>query len=414
MRILELAFEYPPHVIGGLGSHLAALAPALARAGAEVHVVVPRFALPAQERLFAESGEQLSDTAESLQNPAGLFVHRVEPPPWAHDLMADVQRTNEYLEVASVELIRQVGPVDIIHAHDWLVAQSAIALKHRYKVPLLATFHATERGRGRGNLAGATPRAIAHIEWQLTYEAWRVITVSRHMASELQEYFSLPRDKLDIIPNGIDKRLFDGLEPTDLTAFREQYAQAHEAIVFNVGRLVPEKGGHLLVDAAAHVVAERPATRFVVAGSGGLLDTLRARAAGLGLASRVTFAGFVSNRDRNALYKVADCAVFPSLYEPFGIVALEAMAAACPVVAANTGGLAEVVQHLDTGWLVRPDSVEALADGILQTLKDPDSARARAKTAYEMISWQYDWEHIAAQTLSVMERMVVERTRVVW
>ena len=195
----------------------------------------------------------------------------------------------------------------------------------------------------------------------------------------MKTYFQVPVDKVDIVPNGVDTAPFDALEAEDLAEFRARWASRDERIVFFVGRLVYEKGAHLIVQAAPRVLAEIPQTKFVIAGTGGLGDQLRQRVQELGIADQVNIAGFVSDDDRNRLLKVADAAVFPSLYEPFGIVALEAMAARCPVIVSSVGGLAEVVQHHVTGTTVYPDNVESLAGGILHTLAHPDWARARGE-----------------------------------
>jgi glycosyltransferase involved in cell wall biosynthesis len=397
MRILELAWEYPPHIVGGLGNHMAALAPALSRLGAEVTVVTPRLA----------GGDVLEEYPQ-------LTIHRIEPPVLADDLLVHVQQTNVALDQAADALITAGGPFDVIHAHDWLVALSAIGLKHRHKLPLVCTIHATERGRGRGHLQGQVSYAIADTEWWHSYEAWRVITASHYMADELINYFGVPQPKIDVVPNGVDTRPFDALDALDLTAFRARYANPGEQLVFSVGRLVHEKGLHLLVEAAPGVLALQPGVKFVIAGTGPMLQTLRARVYELGIGQAVTFAGFITDEERNCLYKVADCAVFPSLYEPFGIVALEAMASRCPLVVASTGGLAEVVTHHETGITVYPGSVDSLADGILHVLKYPDWSYARVRNAYKVVTERYNWQKIAERTLGVLDRVVAERRTTDW
>ncbi|MCA1553130.1 MAG: glycosyltransferase family 4 protein [Chloroflexi bacterium] len=397
MRILELTWEYPPHSVGGISSHIAALAPALASQGAQVTLVTPLM-----------SGGAACETIN------GVTICRVPTAPWQDDLLRDVQQTNAQLEAYVEELIANGSTFDIIHAHDWLVCFSAVALKMRHKIPLLATVHATERGRWRGYVGAGLSSAISDAEWRLMFEAWRVIAASRFMAEELRGYFSLPADKIDVVPNGIAVQPFETLDGADLGEFRARYAAPDEALVFNVGRLTFEKGVHVLIEAVPHVLRALPRTQFVVAGTGAMEGALRARVAELDVASAVRFAGFISDEERNRLYRVADCAAFPSLYEPFGIVALEAMAAKCPLVVASTGGFAEVVQHEVCGVTVYPDSVDLLADGIVRTLSEPARARARAQTGYELVVQQYNWAHIAQHTLDVMERIVAERQRIDW
>lgn len=396
MRVLMLSWEYPPHVIGGLGKHVAELLPAQAGLGLEVHLVTPRLA-----------------GGEPVERIGPAVVHRVEPAPQGEaSFYTYAWQTNLLLEEYASRLWSEAGGFDIIHAHDWLVAFSACALKRVYHTPLVATIHATERGRGRGELHGDQSRAINDVEWWLTYEAWRVICCSHYMAEEVRNYFGTPADKIDVIPNGVDPTIFQRWEGVDLSAFRAMYALPEEKIVFYVGRIVYEKGVETLVRAVPLVLKDFPLAKFVIAGTGPHLEPAQRLAWELGVGQKVLFAGRVSDDDRNRLFKVADCAVFPSLYEPFGIVALEAMAAKCPVVVSEVGGLKEVVQHAETGITVYPGNPESVAWGILHTLQHPEWTRQRVENAYRKVLEEYNWPRIAGLTIGVYQRVVEERRRV--
>ncbi|HEY3108582.1 MAG TPA: glycosyltransferase family 4 protein [Chloroflexota bacterium] len=398
MKILMLSWEYPPHNVGGLGKHVFELVPALSRAGVEVQLLTPRWAGGVGEEVVADA----------------TMVHRVEPPVVdMPDFFTGAWRTNVAIEEQGKRLL-DAGGFDLIHAHDWLVAFAGVALKHAFKVPLLATVHATEFGRSRGIPSGEMPRAIHNVEWWLTYEAWRVIVCSHFMAAEVGMAFHTPVDKVDVVPNGVDTARFDALDGVDLSEFRRRYALDSEKIVFYVGRVVHEKGVHLLVEAMPAILAARPDAKLVVAGTGGSLGTARARAAELALGDKVLFTGFIPDEDRDQLFRVADVACFPSLYEPFGIVALEAMAARVPVVAANVGGLADVVENHETGLTIYPDSVDSLAWGVVQTLDHPDWAAARVENAYRMVRQRYNWGAIAESTLDVYRRVGAERKATTW
>jgi glycosyltransferase involved in cell wall biosynthesis len=400
MRVLMLSWEYPPHNIGGLGKHVAELVPHLSSLGAEVHLLTPRL----------RGGYEVEEiTASSV-------IHRVEPPTGvdAADFFAVVQRTNVSLEVAGRRLFEQFGHFDIIHGHDWLVAYASIALKHAYKTPLVATIHATEYGRSGGRLAGELQRAIHSVEWWLTYEAWRVITCSRFMRDEVIQALQVPPDKIDVIPNGVDRSRFERWFGVDLTEFRARFAHPSERIVFGVGRLVWEKGYQDLVAAGPAVLAKAPDVKFVVAGSGPMLDSLRARAESLGIGPKFYFTGFIPDEDRDRLFVLADAAVFPSHYEPFGIVALEAMAARAPVVATDVGGFREIITNHETGILVQPGNPESLAWGILHTLTHPEWTRQRVENAYRLVTERYNWGRIAGETLQVYRRVVAERKATAW
>lgn len=398
MRILMFSWEYPPYVVGGLGKHVAELLPPLGNMpGLELHLVTPGWGGGAP-----------------LEQVGAATVHRVAPPVLEGDFYTGAWRTNLYLEEYAHGLWRETGPFDLIHVHDWLVAFVGAALKRNYKVPLLSTIHATERGRGRGALGSDQARAIHQVEWLLAYESWRVIACSEFMAGEVVDYFQCPRDKIDVVPNGVDTSRFDLLEGQDLTVFRNRYALPSEEILFYVGRVVLEKGLHLLVRALPTILAQCPPAKVVVAGRGPELDSLRSLAWSLGVGEKVLFTGFIADEDRDRLFRVADCAVFPSLYEPFGIVALEAMAAKCPVVVAQVGGLTEVVQHAETGITVYPDDPGSLAWGILHTLQHPEWSATRVTNAYRLVRQEFNWDRIARLTAGVYRRVVAERAVTTW
>ncbi len=397
MRILMFSWEYPPHVVGGLGKHVGELIPALLKQGVEVDLITPRFEGPTE---IEENGR--------------LRIHRVyvqRPPDF--DLYGGVARANINLAAHARYIARQ-DSFDIIHAHDWLVSFSAVEMKHEYRCPLLATIHATERGRGRGFLSGDGSTRINAAEWWLTYEAWRVIVCSAYMVDQVCNYFNLPLDKVDVVPNGVDPAPFDRLRVQDLSAFRRRFVRQNEKLIFSVGRIVHEKGFDTLVEAMPRVLSQVPGAHLVVAGKGAMVPAMRDRVLELGINDKVTFTGFISDEDRNRLYLVADVAVFPSLYEPFGIVALEAMAAGCPVVVSEVGGLKDVVQHGETGITVYPGDPHSVAWGIVHTLQHPEWARMRAVKAEQRVRTVYSWDRIAKQTIEIYQRIVTERAQSAW
>lgn len=399
MRVLMLSWEYPPNLVGGLGSHVAALSPALAAQGVDLTVVTPRW----------KGGEPV----ERIN--AHAVVYRVVPPVESPgNLYADAQQTNIDLEKFVLDLWERDGGYDLIHAHDWLVAPVAMTLKKLHKVPLIATMHATERGRCGGQFDGEMSTAINGVEWWLTYEAWRVIATSHFMAAEVRDYFELPPDKITIIPNGVDTLRFENLRKTDMAEFRQRWALPDEKIVFSVGRVVYEKGMHLLVEAAHRLIAQGSRVKFVLAGKGSMLEPLRQRVAELGLQDRVLLPGYLPDSLRDRLYSVADLAVFPSLYEPFGIVALESMAAKCPVVVSDAGGLGEVVENEVTGIKIPPYNLEVLTDAIAYVLNNADGARARAEKAYQIVKREYGWDKIARETKELYQEIIDARKNVVW
>lgn len=400
MKVLMLSWEYTPHIVGGLGKHVVEIVPELISCGVEVHLVVPKLSggvfnepLPMPDGSPATNGSQ---------------VYRVETSGMQGDFFTNTWHDNIGVEEFCAQLIRHEGQFDLIHNHDWLSGFAATALKHDFHLPLLSTIHATEMGRNRGHLYGEMQRSIHMAEWWLTFESWRVIACSHYMAWEVESYFGAPAAKVDVIPNGVDPRRFDALKGMDLAAFRIAFAAPNEPIVYYVGRMVPEKGLSVLIDAAPLVLREWPGVKFVLAGGGGYANDLRAKANALGVGGNIIFPGRIPDEVRDGLFKVADVAVFPSLYEPFGIVALEAMAAGTPVVVSDVGGLSEVVDLHETGIKVYPDDPESLAWGILYTLKNPQWARARAENADRVVRTLYNWNRIAGMTSDVYSRVVSE------
>jgi glycogen(starch) synthase len=313
-------------------------------------------------------------------------------------------------ETAAETLTSDSGRVDILHAHDWLVAKAAIGLKHMLRVPLLATMHATEYGR-RSGLHDNNERMIHETERWLTFEAWRVICCSRYMKEHVSWLFSLPADKIDAIPNGVDVAEFVGT--FNKKAFRRIYALPSEKVVLFVGRLVYEKGANLLVEAMPHVLARTDA-KFVFAGEGYMKEQLLSRARQLGFADKAYFTGYVDEKTLRRLYRIADVCVFPSLYEPFGIVALEAMAARAPVVVADVGGFSEIVEHDKTGVKVYHNNVDSLAWGILRVLTDASYANSLRANASKSVLELYSWNQIAVRTKRVYEHVLAEYQEGSW
>ncbi|HEY8531603.1 MAG TPA: glycosyltransferase family 4 protein [Limnochorda sp.] len=395
LRVLMLSWEYPPRVIGGLARAVCGLSRALVARGAEVTVLT-----------LGEGGSPFRE------EDRGVEVIRVRTGfPSTQELIPTVTHFNFDLIQAALPLMER--PFDLIHAHDWLVAYAARTLKHGYRLPLVATLHATEHGRNQG-LHTPLQRYIHDMEWTLTYEAWRVILCSEAMREEACRLFNLPGDKALVLPNGIEPDEVMVPEGEDLAAFRLAHAAPDQPMILAMGRLVPEKGFHVLLDAFRLVLERTLKAKLVIAGEGPQRRALEEQAARLGIAQHVYFKGFVNDPVRNRLLRVADVAVFPSLYEPFGIVALEAMMAGLPVVAARSGGLAEVVEHGETGLLVPPDDAGALADALVPLLVSPGLREHLGRKGQERARSRFGWTRVAERTLELYTRVLEERRQVRW
>lgn len=386
MRILMLTWEYPPRVVGGIAHVVSELSRALAQEGNEVEVITA-----------------LEDDLPERENSHGVTVHRVAP---YHgrplNFFAWVHQLNLAMLEKGVRLGRE-DRFDLVHAHDWLVAYAGRGLKHVFQMPLIASIHATEFGRNHG-LHNDEQRYIGEVEWSLTYEAWTVICNSRYMQEEITGVFNLPPDKLAIIPNGIRPEAFQ--VPAPDPALRLRYAEPEERIIFFIGRLVREKGVQVLLEALQKLRERIPHVRAIIAGQGPYAEELHRLALHLGLDRQVTFAGYVDEQTRNQLYAQADVAVFPSLYEPFGLVALEAMAAGTPVVVSDTGGFAETVEHGVNGIRVAVENSSELAGQLLALLNNPDLGRRLARQALKDTAESYSWFSIARQYEEIYQQIV--------
>lgn len=379
MRLLILTWEYPPIVEGGLARHVCKLAEGLQRRGVEVHVLT-------------RGDAALPETA--VQN--GVTVHRVPEPAKPADLdqfVAWIEHMNDDM-IAAGRLLQATAPFDVIHGHDWLVARAGRALAADSGAPWVVTVHATEHGRHQGWVEAYPQSHIHGVERWMTHEASRVIACSHYMQEHCSEIFELPADRIDVIPNGIDPSDLTPVE--DLAAFRAQFAAPDDALVILAGRLVYEKGFQLALEALPRIIEDLGKVRFVVAGSGTHEHELRQQAQELGLLDHGTFLGWVDDAQLHSLYAVADLCVIPSIYEPFGLVALEAMASGCVCIVADTGGLREIVPESAGLRFTARDSA-ALGEAIERALTDPALRATLQQEARDHVR-RFDWDEIADHT----------------
>jgi len=392
-RVLMLCWEYPPRIIGGLARVVWALSKEIAaRPGWEVHVVT-------------------ADHPGTLEHEmdGNVHVHRVKTQTdTTPDFLTWVAKLNFGLLQHAIKLHHE-KPFDIVHAHDWMVTDAAWVMKSGFGVPFVATIHATEAGRMHG-IHTDMQRYIHQLEWRLTFEAWEVIVNSKHMHAELKRLFEVPSNKIVVIPNGTDPDHFDF--PFDPQTLRPHYAASHEQIVLFVGRLVAEKGVQVMLNAAPSVLAQCPSTRFLIVGTGYHTEELRRQAHALGIEHQVRFLGYVTDDELKKLYRISDVVCIPSLYEPFGIVALEGMAAGVPVVTTDAGGLTDFVEHMVTGVTTFAGDSGSLAWGLLQVLRNPELASKLRATAHEKVRHIYNWKVIAKRTLELYDKVLNEAAQI--
>lgn len=388
MRILMLSWEYPPKIIGGISRVVYDLARHLGENGNDVHVLT------------------CWDTGtKEFEIEGNVTVHRVHVYNYTSDNFVEwVMQLNFSMLEYAIKLV-QNNNFDIIHAHDWLVAYTARILKNAYAIPVITTIHATEYGRNNG-LHNDMQRNISNIEKWLMHESDYLIVNSKYMKEQLVSIFNINKDKISIISNGVDLNKFDEIYFDQ--NFRNNYAAQNEKIVFFVGRLVNEKGVHVLIDAIPKILKNYNDVKFVIAGKGPCLNNLIDQSRRLNVLDRIYFTGFVSEEVLLKLYKCSDIAVFPSTYEPFGIVALEGMVAGIPVVVSDTGGFDEIVNHKENGMKFYSGNSNSLADCIIELLKDSSLSEKIRNVALQKIYRLYNWNDITQCILDRYMNVIIK------
>jgi glycogen(starch) synthase len=394
-RVLILSWEYPPLIEGGLARHVRKLSESLAELGTDVHVLT-------------RGGEE--SLAEEIV--AGVNVHRVREPSRPRDLgefVAWVEHMNSDMLAAGVELGDRYD-FDLVHGHDWLVASACDHLARRFSAPLVTTIHATEHGRHQGWVEKHPQSYIHGVERWITNRSDRVIACSYYMREQIADIFGVADERVSVIPNGIDP---DDLRPSDdaeLKRLRSEFASPDEKLVLLIGRLVYEKGFQIALEAMPQLIERVPGTRFLVAGSGTHEAELRRQAEDLGLLDHGTFLGWIGDDVLHSLYPISDLCVVPSIYEPFGLVALEAMASGCPCIVADTGGLREVVPTDEVGLRFAARDPEALVEVAERVLADDELGRRLVAEAHEHVR-SFDWLDVAERTAAVYAELSPQTSR---
>jgi glycogen synthase len=393
MRVLILSWEYPPLIEGGLARHVRKLSETLVPLGVDVHVLT---------RGYEESPAE--------EEVAGVTVHRVrepERPRALGEFVTWVEHMNADMLAAGVELGDRFD-FDVVHGHDWLVAVAGDHLARRFRAPFVATIHATEYGRHQGWIEEHPQSHIHGVERWMANRAERVVTCSAYMREHVADIYGLEEEQIAVVPNGIDPSELVAVD--DLDRLRGCFAVPDERLVLLVGRLVYEKGFQLALEALPRLIERVGDVRFLVAGSGTHEAELRKQAHELGLDPHGTFLGWIGDDVLHSLYRIADLTVVPSIYEPFGLVALEAMASGCPCLVADTGGLREVVPNEDVGLRFRsrdPASLAAMAERILTDAALRD--RLVAEASEHVLG--FDWGDVARQVARIYAASVPAAAR---
>lgn len=376
MRILLVTWEFPPETVGGVGAHVDGLSKSLAKDGHDVCI-------------FTVAAPGIVEN----QVVAGVRIMRAEVDlPWLpeDDAVGVVASGNHHL----IALLAQLGDwrPDVVHAHDWRSTWAGHTLASLCAVPLVTTFHSTERGRHGGHIPEGGPASIHSVESWIANISQQVICCSRFMQREVIDGFELFPDQVQLIPNGVD-----------VDVWAPHGDQQRSMLVLAWGRVQYEKGFQVLAQAIGRLRGRVPGIRCVIAGRGPYLPELQSQVDIEGVSDLVHLAGYVSDEELRSLLHEAGCVVIPSLYEPFGIVALESLAANAPTIVARTGGLAEIMEGTEASLMFEPGNAKELATRIERVLMNRHVSQNMQAQGAEILHARFSWDAIARSTVSAYE-----------
>jgi glycogen(starch) synthase len=397
MRVLMLGWELPPHNSGGLGIACYQLCKALSKKGADIEFVVPYTADHSDITFMRINAAHPQDVAEVMK--AGI----------AYDSFKYIKKTGEVQDVdlfgqvaiyeQAVQRIVQLAEFDVIHAHDWLTCRAGIRAKMLTGKPLIVHFHSVESDRA-GQEFGGNP-LVREIEEMALMIADRVVAVSEHTKKAIVREYAIPADKIEVVHNHYDpSNLIPPTEGANAYRYLEVMKQQGYKVVVNIGRLTIQKGLPNLLQAFKLVLDHAPKTMLLIVGSGDQRNELIGMAADIGIGQNVMFADFQRGKRYRDAYTVADLFVMPSVSEPFGLTALEAIGYGTPVLLSKQTGVSEMIKNA-----LKVDfwDIHAMADKIVGLVQnDPLRDELHHNSYREYLS--HSWDSSANKILSVYER----------
>jgi len=417
MKLAVLVYEFPPKIVGGLGTYAAEITRKFVMMDHDVTVFTMNDdvgSLPTREiwRGIEIHRPLHIDVSDSLPDVIAEDVKK-----WGRGIQFFSKiLVYNYLSAAKLinELVKKESfKYDLVIAHDWLSVIAGITVKKQLGLPMVFHVHSTEQGRTLGHGS----KVVSSIEHRGGQTADLVITVSYAMREELLS-LGFPRDKVEVCYNGVDPEKYspEKIDPNKVKALRERYGiKDEDLMIFFIGRLVGVKGVDKLVMAMPHVLQSVPNAKLVIVGLGDLQDYLQRLVNMLKLQDAVKFRfEFIPEEERILHYAACDVAVFPSLYEPFGIVALEAMSMERPIVvgAAGVSGMREIVipcGEEQCGYHINPNNPADIAWGIVNAVQDPERRKFLGKNGRKRVLSEFTWDKIAEQTLKLYERVAAKK-----
>ncbi|MEM4312052.1 MAG: glycosyltransferase family 4 protein [Nitrososphaerales archaeon] len=412
MNVGFLTWEFPPKIVGGLGTYSWEITRQFVKMGHNVYV----FSLNDGKLKTREIMEGIEVHRPRLVDVSSIFPNIVkdELRHWGAGLkfFSDIYIYNI---LSAGKIINKLIPqedyrFDVIAIHDWLSSTAGLILRSNTKLPIVFHIHSTERGRTQG--MGSS--LVSDLEKSMAEAADRIITVSEAMKEELGMY-TFPTQKVEVVYNGVDPEKYnpENVPQEKIMKLREKYGVNEETnLILFLGRLTPIKGADRLIQAMPIVLRDFPNTKLVLVGKGEMKDYINHLIESLRLKEKVIFVDeFLPEKDRILHYAASDLCVFPSLYEPFGIVALEAMSMKKPVVVGARGisGLKEIVipsGPSQTGIHVNPYDPTDIAWGINALLEDKKKMRIMGDNGRERVLEHFTWDRAAKRTLEVYSQVI--------
>ncbi len=378
MNVLMLGWELPPNISGGLGTACAGLLRGMEYIeGLRVTFVMPAVSgeegLPHVRLLGLQQAPSIHHAYARVDASAG---QRAAVGSYRYGIFREVR---EYAENA-LALLGDAQAFDIIHAHDWLTFEAAVALREKSGKNLVVHVHSTEFDRSGG---GVPDPGIYEIERRGMEKADRIIAVSEYTKNIIVAKYGQPPDKIEVVRNAIELRGSRGVVRHSING----------KVVTFLGRITCQKGPEFFVDAAYKISERMEDVRFVMAGDGDLLPLVKSLVKSLGLGNRFSFPGFLDTDGVSALLAESDLLIMPSISEPFGLVALEAMDAGVPVLLSRHCGLADMLEYVVK---IDPHETGHIAEAGVGLLADPDRARAMVDNARAEVG-QFSWTASAKQ-----------------
>jgi len=412
MRIGFFVWEYPPKLVGGLGTYAQYITREFVELGHDVSV----FTLNPGDLKTREILKGVEVHRPLISNASNVFPMFVidDLKKWGTNIrfFNDIFIYNILSATKFVNgLIEKEGySFDVVCVHDWLSSVSGLIVKNETKIPLVFHVHSTEWGR-----SGAQGSSVvSHFEWATAQHADRIITVSHAMRDDLTRH-GWPQSKISVVWNGVDPERYNpqNCRPEDVERIRDRYGISKDwKMLLFLGRLTWVKSVRNLVQAMPMVLEEYPKTKLVILGKGEEQRDIVETANRLGIKDKIIYRFELVPEDERILhYAAADVCVFPSVYEPFGIVSLEAMAMAKPVVvgAQGTVGFREQVVSSgpdQNGIHVNGEDPADIAWGIKETLKDPQRARLWGENGRKRVLEYFTWRKAAEQTLEIYKTLL--------